>query len=61
MKGTEKSLGTCRAAEDIPGNKMDIAASIGEEFDIIRKGKPIPEDKWLVRNKQGICKFISSR
>ncbi|XP_028412975.1 FYN-binding protein 1-like [Dendronephthya gigantea] len=58
VKGTEKSLGTCRAAEDIPGNKMDIAASIGEEFDIIRKGKPIPDNKWLVKNKQGLYGFI---
>ena len=55
MKGTEKSMGTCTAAVDIPGNRMDIAASIGDELDIIRKGKPNPPNKWLVRNKQGQC------
>jgi hypothetical protein len=57
VKGSEKSLGTCIAAEDIAGNRMDITALIGEEFDIIRKGKPNPNNKWLVRNKQGLCKF----
>ena len=59
VKGNEKSIGTCCASEDIRGDRMDIAASIGEEFDIIRKGKPNPNNKWLVRNKQGQCKLTS--
>ena len=48
---------TCTAAVDIPGNKMDISATIGEEFDVIRKDKT-PNNKWLVRNKQGHCTVI---
>lgn len=57
VRGNETALETCTAAVDIPGNKMDISATIGEEFDVIRKDKT-PNNKWLVRNKQGHCTVI---
>lgn len=55
VRGNETILGICIAAVDIQGNRMDISATIGEEFDVIRKDKT-PTNKWLVRNKQSQCR-----
>ena len=36
---------TCTAAVDIPGNKMDISATIGEEFDVKTKCWTLAENR----------------
>ncbi|XP_046844274.1 uncharacterized protein DDB_G0284459-like isoform X3 [Xenia sp. Carnegie-2017] len=58
IKGNEKSLGNCSPSEDIQGNRNDITVCVGDELEIIRKGKPNPSNKWLVRNKQGLYGYI---